>query len=208
MGLYGHRPGIENNQFQKAILAQPIYDLQVYASALEQRTSRPRPADPKPALARRGLLRTPVAMDYTLAALKIFASQLADSTEAPSSDGSSASQMLFNIRFQRAWVQGVILSANYDETGGGRLLLDDGSCVADLFVSPKEAEGRLWRAGMYVMVIGAYIAPESKENYPAVKVHKIVDLSSEPDREAMWYMEVAEAYNFFYLPFSVAGSPS
>ncbi|KAL6893657.1 hypothetical protein ACP4OV_007755 [Aristida adscensionis] len=149
-----------------------------------------------------------VAMDYSLAALKIFGSQLADSTEAPSSGGSSAAQMLFGIRYQRVWIQGVLLSADYSEAGEGRLLLDDGSCVADLFVLPKEAEGRLWRAGMYVMVIGAYVAAESKDNYPAIKVHKIVDLSARPDREAMWYMEVAEAYNLFYLPFSVSSPPS
>jgi len=147
-------------------------------------------------------------MDYTLAALKIFGSQLAGSTEAPSSEGSSPSQMLFGIRFQRAWMQGVLLSANYNESGEGRLVLDDGSCVAELFVLPKEAEGRRWLAGMYVMVIGAYIAEQSKDNYPAIKVHKMVDLSDLPDREAMWYMEVAEAYNLFYLPFSVASPPS
>ncbi|KAG0548140.1 hypothetical protein BDA96_01G141000 [Sorghum bicolor] len=147
-------------------------------------------------------------MDYTLAALKIFSSQLADCTEAPSSEGSSAAQMLNGIRFQRAWIQGVILSADYSEAGDGRLLLDDGSCIVDLFVLPREAEGGYWRPGMYVMVIGPYIAAESNDNYPAIKVHKIVDLSSQPDREAMWYMEVAEAYNLFYLPFSAAASPA
>jgi RecQ-mediated genome instability protein 2 len=36
-------------------------------------------------------------------------------------------------------------------------------------------------------------------------VHKIVDLSAQPNREAMWYMEVAEAYDFFY---ATAGSAS
>jgi RecQ-mediated genome instability protein 2 len=41
----------------------------------------------------------------------------------------------------------VLLSANYNEAGEGRLVLDDGSCVADLFVLPKEAEGRLWQPG-------------------------------------------------------------
>jgi hypothetical protein len=45
------------------------------------------------------------AMDYTLAALKLFGSQLARSTTAPSSEGSSPAQMLFDIRFQRAWIQ-------------------------------------------------------------------------------------------------------
>ncbi|XP_062209391.1 uncharacterized protein LOC133911201 [Phragmites australis] len=159
---------------------------------------------PTPAAARSAA----VAMDYTLAALKVFGSQLAASTEAPSSEGSSAAQMLFGIRYQRAWIQGMLLSADYNEAGEGRLVLDDGSCVADLFVLPKEAEGRQWRAGMYVMVIGAYVAAESKDNYPAIKVHKIVDLSAQPNRDAMWYMEVAEAYNFFYLPFSASSPPS
>ncbi|CAN6317236.1 unnamed protein product [Urochloa humidicola] len=165
-------------------------------------------ARPKPLQRRRLLPGRQLAMDYSLAALKIFSSQLADATEAPSSEGTSAAQMLYGIRFQRAWIQGVILSASYSEAGDGRILLDDGSCIADLFVLPREAEGRMWRPGMYVMVIGAYIAGESKENYPAIKVHKIVDLSDQPDREAIWYMEVAEAYNLFYLPFSTASPPS
>lgn len=34
----------------------------------------------------------------------------------------------------------------------------------------------------------------------ATQVHKIVDLSSCPDREAMWHLEVIEAYKLFYLP--------
>jgi RecQ-mediated genome instability protein 2 len=44
-------------------------------------------------------------MDYSLAALKIFGSQLASATEAPSSEGASPAQMLFGIRFQRVWIQ-------------------------------------------------------------------------------------------------------
>lgn len=32
------------------------------------------------------------------------------------------------------------------------------------------------------------------------QVHKIVDLSAFPDREAMWYLEVMEAYKLFYEP--------
>jgi RecQ-mediated genome instability protein 2 len=34
----------------------------------------------------------------------------------------------------------------------------------------------------------------------------MVDLSASPDREAMWYLEVLEAYRFFYQP--VIESPS
>jgi hypothetical protein len=45
----------------------------------------------------------------------------------------------------------VILSAEYQRGGEGRLVLDDGSCVAALFVSAKEAESRFWRAGSPVL---------------------------------------------------------
>ncbi|KAI4971718.1 hypothetical protein ZWY2020_002632 [Hordeum vulgare] len=40
-------------------------------------------------------------MDYSLAALKLFASQLAGSTTAPSSEGSSMAQMLFGTAFAK-----------------------------------------------------------------------------------------------------------
>ncbi|BBN67779.1 hypothetical protein Prudu_181S000700 [Prunus dulcis] len=33
-----------------------------------------------------------------------------------------------------------------------------------------------------------------------IQVHKMVDLSASPDREAMWYLEVLEAYKMFYQP--------
>jgi RecQ-mediated genome instability protein 2 len=41
-----------------------------------------------------------------------------------------------------------------------------------------------------------------------LQIHKIVDLSSQLDREALWYMEVAETYNLFYLPSLLAASSS
>ncbi|XP_037422447.1 uncharacterized protein LOC119287055 [Triticum dicoccoides] len=153
------------------------------------------------------------AMDYSLAALKLLASQLAGSTTAPSSEGSSPAQMLFGIRFQRAWIQdgngGVIVRVDYSTGDNGSLFVDDGSCVTEFMLRSEDAKGQPWRPGMYVLIIGAYIAPESTENLPAVKVHKIVDLSTQPDREAMWYMEVAEAYNLFYeADASGVGSPS
>ncbi|KAJ6852512.1 uncharacterized protein M6B38_256065 [Iris pallida] len=53
---------------------------------------------------------------------------------------------------------------------------------------------------MYVMVVGMFVPPPAAGSFPLVKVHKIVDLSSSPDREAMWHLEVIEAYKLFYLP--------
>ncbi|BAH92315.1 uncharacterized LOC9270058 [Oryza sativa Japonica Group] len=146
-------------------------------------------------------------MDYTLAALKLFGCQLAGATEAPpsESDGTSQAQMLYGIRFQRVWLQGVVVLADYRD-GAGHILVDDGSCVAEITLTPKEAEGQPWREGMYVMVLGSYSGKESlpRANRPVIKVHKLVDLSAQPDRESMWYMEVVEAFNFFYLQFSAA----
>ncbi|KAF0927424.1 hypothetical protein E2562_032728 [Oryza meyeriana var. granulata] len=110
-------------------------------------------------------------MDYSLAALKLFGCQLAGATEASSSDGTSQAQMLYGIRFQRVWLQGVVVLADY-RVGAGHLLLDDGSSVAEITLTPKEAEGQPWREGMYVMVIGSYSGKDSlpRANRPVIKV--------------------------------------
>ncbi|KAI4334300.1 hypothetical protein L6164_019010 [Bauhinia variegata] len=130
-------------------------------------------------------------MDYSLAALKIFSAQLKDAREVPSQN----SFTLGGILFQRAWLQGVLVSTS--DVDSGRLLLDDGTGVIELSLS-GEFRQRPWRVGMYVMVVGGYIVRTGEP--PMIKVHKIVDLSSFPDREAMWYLEVMEAYKMFYQP--------
>ncbi|KAE8798927.1 Fatty acyl-CoA reductase [Hordeum vulgare] len=109
-------------------------------------------------------------MDYSLAALKLFASQPAGSTTAPSSEGSFPTQMLFGIRFQRTWIQvppslpvlsfpflcsaltarcsrqRVVVRADYS-AGDGRLFMDDGSCVTGLMLRPEDAKGQPWCPG-------------------------------------------------------------
>ncbi|KAI4980290.1 hypothetical protein ZWY2020_020775, partial [Hordeum vulgare] len=75
-------------------------------------------------------------MDYSLAALKMFASQL----------GSSPAQMLFGIRFQRAWIQGMVVRVDYC-VGDRRLFVDDGPCVTELMLRPADAKGQPWRPG-------------------------------------------------------------
>ncbi|XP_021899065.1 recQ-mediated genome instability protein 2 isoform X2 [Carica papaya] len=130
-------------------------------------------------------------MDYSLAALKVLSAQLKDAREAPSQNALT----LGGILFQRAWLQGVLLSA----AGGddSRLLLDDGTGIVELGLA-GEFRLRPWNSGMYVMVVGGYLVRTS--DIPIIKVHKIVDLSSFPDREAMWYLEVLETYKLFYKP--------
>ncbi|KAG5248064.1 RecQ-mediated genome instability protein [Salix suchowensis] len=81
--------------------------------------------------------------------------------------------------------------------GEGRLLLDDGTGVIELCLS-ADFRLRHWDLGIYVMVIGGYFVRPGET--PMVKVHKMVDLSAYPDREAMWYLEVMEAYKLFYQP--------
>ncbi|KAF9684612.1 hypothetical protein SADUNF_Sadunf04G0136600 [Salix dunnii] len=128
-------------------------------------------------------------MDYSLAALKLLCVQLKDASETPSQNALT----LGGILFQRAWLQGILVSND----GEGRLLLDDGTGVIELCLS-ADFRLRHWDLGMYVMVIGGYFVRPGET--PMVKVHKMVDLSAYPDREAMWYLEVMEAYKLFYQP--------
>ncbi|KAJ4979410.1 hypothetical protein NE237_010190 [Protea cynaroides] len=79
----------------------------------------------------------------------------------------------------------------------GRFVLDDGSGVIELVLS-KDSLPQEWKTGMYVMVVGLYVA-RSTGDFPLIKVHKIVDLSPFPDREALWLLEVIEANKLFYL---------
>ncbi|XP_027347758.1 recQ-mediated genome instability protein 2 [Abrus precatorius] len=130
-------------------------------------------------------------MDYSVAALKLLSSQLKQAREVASQN----SFTLGDILFQRAWLQGVLVSAS--DGDGAPLLLDDGTGVIELSLT-GEFRHRHWKAGMYVMVVGGYVARAGEP--PMIKVHKIVDLSSSPDREAMWYLEVMEAYKLFYQP--------
>ncbi|BAT90479.1 recQ-mediated genome instability protein 2 [Vigna umbellata] len=128
-------------------------------------------------------------MDYSLAALKLLCSQLKQAGEVASQN----SYTLGGLLFQRAWLQGVLVSVS--DTGS--LLLDDGTGLIELSLT-GEFRHRSWQLGMYVMVVGGYVARAGE--LPMIKIHKIVDLSSSPDREAMWYLEVIEAYKMFYQP--------
>ncbi|CAL0304040.1 unnamed protein product [Lupinus luteus] len=130
-------------------------------------------------------------MDYSLAALKLLCSQLKDVGEVASQN----SFTLGGILFQRVWLQGVLVSSS--DGDDVPLLLDDGTGLIQLHLS-GDFRHRHWELGMYVMVVGGYVIRTGEP--PMLKVHKIVDLSSSPDREAMWYLEVIEAYKLFYQP--------
>ncbi|VFQ82773.1 unnamed protein product [Cuscuta campestris] len=137
-------------------------------------------------------------MDYNLAALKLLCSHLNTATETKTSHSQTAFS-LCGILFQRAWIQGVLVSTpSTSDDDAGRFLLDDGTGVIQLVLSSEYLQHDAWKLGMYVMVVGGYSV--RKDGTPFIKVHKIVDLSPVPDREAMWYLEVVEAFKLFYQP--------
>ncbi|KAL4560818.1 hypothetical protein LXL04_032972 [Taraxacum kok-saghyz] len=143
-------------------------------------------------------------MDFSLAALKLLCIQLKAARTSNASSQSSLS--LGSILFQRAWLQGVVISLPSTTSGNGRFLVDDGTGVVELSLS-RDFLNRDWKLGAYVMVVGGCNIREddlplikAKYVHSIIYVHKIVDLSDFPHREAMWYLEVLEAYKLFYQP--------
>ncbi|PIN20267.1 hypothetical protein CDL12_07050 [Handroanthus impetiginosus] len=134
-------------------------------------------------------------MDYSLAALKLLCVQLKSARQTTSQNAFT----LGGILFQRAWLQGVLVSVPSSSDGGwsDRFLLDDGTGVIELILS-GDFRSRSWEAGLYIMVVGGYFVRAG--DLPVIKVHKMVDLSPFPDRESMWYLEVVEAFKLFYQP--------
>ncbi|XP_052189008.1 uncharacterized protein LOC127799226 isoform X1 [Diospyros lotus] len=135
-------------------------------------------------------------MDYSLAALKLLCVQLKSARQTPS----QSAMTLAGVLFQRACLQGILVStASHGHDGDGCFLLDDGTGIIELSLS-GEFRNHRWDIGMYVMVVGVFVFRTGK--IPLIKVHKMVDLSPFPDREAVWYLEVIEAFKLFYqLPF-------
>lgn len=130
-------------------------------------------------------------MDYTLAALKLMCAQLKQAKQTPSQSSFSFGGILF----QRAWVQGLLVSvSDSDENDNcSRFLLDDGTGIVELLLSqdflnqnhwitgtllplhPTTFPFSIWpnfycfnNLGMYVMVVGAYII--RADEIPMIKV--------------------------------------
>ncbi|BBN14409.1 RecQ-mediated genome instability protein 2 [Marchantia polymorpha subsp. ruderalis] len=122
-------------------------------------------------------------MDMTLRAPKLLIAELQGAVH----HGDFA--MLGQMKFQRVWLQGVVVSP----LEHGTMVLDDGSGVVDLFLK-KHHQALSWHPGMYILVTGRFC----EDSVPFIEVHKIVDLSASPDREALWHLELAESHQKFY----------
>ncbi|XP_022152886.1 uncharacterized protein LOC111020510 isoform X2 [Momordica charantia] len=88
-------------------------------------------------------------MDYSLAALKVLCAQLTGARPTPSQHAAT----LGGILFQRAWLQGILVSV---DKHNARLVLDDGTGTVELSLS-RDFRLRPWNLGMYVMVVGAFV---------------------------------------------------
>ncbi|KAH9623402.1 hypothetical protein KSS87_000215 [Heliosperma pusillum] len=148
-------------------------------------------------------------MDFNLAALKLMVAQLKEAIphHTPPSSFTLGSG---GVLFQRAWLQGLLISIDNNNdndndkdnatTSLPRFLLDDGTGIIELVPINNQFSQINWQLGMYVMVVGCYVNRSDEHELPFIRIHKIVDLSAFPDREAMWYLEVIEAYRMFYGP--------
>ncbi|KAL8525303.1 hypothetical protein ACS0TY_014797 [Phlomoides rotata] len=102
-------------------------------------------------------------LDYNLAALKLLCVQLKSATLAPSQNAFALGAILF----QRAWLQGVLISVPSSDADADPFLLDDGTGVIQLNLN-AEFLSRRWEAGMYVMVVGGYVV--RPDDLPMIKV--------------------------------------
>ncbi|KAL8525301.1 hypothetical protein ACS0TY_014797 [Phlomoides rotata] len=101
-------------------------------------------------------------LDYNLAALKLLCVQLKSATLAPSQNAFALGAILF----QRAWLQGVLISVPSSDADADPFLLDDGTGVIQLNLN-AEFLSRRWEAGMYVMVVGGYVV--RPDDLPMIK---------------------------------------
>jgi len=84
-----------------------------------------------------------------------------------------------------------------EDTRGPYALLDDGTGVVRLDLQQYCAQRASWRhpsrwleRGMYVMILAVV---DTVGDSPAVDAYAIKDLSSEPDRLALWWCELIDA---------------
>jgi len=127
-------------------------------------------------------------MDYSLAAVKMFVAHLKPAKPAKElASNGGAAFAIDSLIFQRVWLQGNLVLG----TDNAGLSLQDGTGVLPLQMGQESL-----KPGMYVLVVGAYLL--GADGTPFLLVHKIVDLSSNPDRDTFWRLEVAEVHKLFY----------
>eukprot|EP01098_Paradermamoeba_levis_P016688 TRINITY_DN915_c0_g1_i2.p1 TRINITY_DN915_c0_g1~~TRINITY_DN915_c0_g1_i2.p1 ORF type:complete len:126 (+),score=23.43 TRINITY_DN915_c0_g1_i2:114-491(+) len=114
---------------------------------------------------------------------KLFISQLLKATPL-----SQTSYRFGKVEFSRVWLQGVVVQISSDD----EVWIDDGTGVAKLFVKKVLQINPLrFFQGQYLLVVGIWTEG-------VLAVQKMVDLSDQKDREALWMLEVVDASQKFY----------
>ena len=114
--------------------------------------------------------------------------------------GAEGSFQHCGVAFSRVWLQGVVVAAT-ESSAFSLLVLDDGSGVMQLRFA-KEARGRLNLLvgerpllGLHLLVVGKL---SGSGGLRCLRVHKVDDLSAQPDRETLWNLELVELWRDTY----------
>ncbi|CAI0452683.1 unnamed protein product [Linum tenue] len=129
---------------------------------------------------------------YPTTATAVCFSTTEPASSSSPSPASSANASLTSVRYS------ALQSPHHFPTCFPRRILALWDCIVLCEFFSSHFDSRDFGPGIYVMVVGGYFIRTGET--AMIKVHKIVDLSPFPDREAMWYLEVMEAYKLFYQP--------
>ena len=122
---------------------------------------------------------------------KFFVGQLKQAHQVSGESGKREWQYGQMGPFTRVWVQGVVVGSPPSERPCW--FLDDGTGVAVIFEQSSLPLGESLKLGAYVMVLGQFRV--ASDSTPAILIHKLVNLSTQPQRESLWFLEVIEAHS-------------
>uniref|UniRef100_A0A7S3PQ42 OB domain-containing protein n=1 Tax=Aplanochytrium stocchinoi TaxID=215587 RepID=A0A7S3PQ42_9STRA len=90
---------------------------------------------------------------------------------------------------KRVWLQGVITEIEGNGSGAmSKLVIDDGTGTVKIFADPEEHDLTLQK-GNYILVVGLY-----NFETETVEAHQIIDLSNQPSRIPLWWLEVIDFF--------------
>lgn len=140
----------------------------------------------------------PPKKDWSLPCAKLFIAHLNSAVCDPRAKlrGNTVWKVSPSLEFERVWIQGVVVQL----LPGNECLIDDGTgvCTVDVRLFKKRVQSFVVKLGMYLFVLGPLHQNSEREYIFSVKAHKIQDLSNDPDRESMWYLEVLDLHTNVY----------
>ncbi|KAK3270407.1 hypothetical protein CYMTET_21195 [Cymbomonas tetramitiformis] len=140
----------------------------------------------------------PPKNDWSLRSAKLFIAHFNSAVcdQRAKLRGKTVWKLSPSLEFERVWIQGVVVQL----LPGNEFLIDDGTgvCTVDVRQFQKKVQNFVVKLGMYLFVIGPLHLNSERQYSFSVKAHKIQDLSNDPDRESMWYLEVLDLHTSVY----------